>query len=273
MNVTYSDIELSENGPVAWITIDRETRHNALRMTVTDREIVDALRRLETRNDIRAIVVTGRGRKAFCTGWDMEGIEDMALCDLERVVRQNMELFSTVWSQRQPVIAAVNGHAVASGATLAMACDMVVAADNARLAEPEIRHGALSPFLIMPFLTHAKAVHEFYYLGEAIDAQEMLRLGLANRVVPHEDLAATAQTMGERLAHIPREALDLKKRSLRAAYDLMGLRAATERHALADSIILGAGLEGPRKLQDILRDHGMRAFLEARDGPFRTPGK
>lgn len=265
----YSDIEVTTDGPVAWITIDREDRHNALRMTVTDREMVDALRELEAKNEIRAIVLTGRGRRAFCTGWDMEGIAEMPLCELETVVRRNMELFTRVWTQRQPVIAAVNGHAVASGATLAMACDMVIAADNARLAEPEIRHGALSPFLIMPFLTHAKAVHEFYYFGEAIDAAEMHRLGLANRVVPADDLAAAAQSMAEKLAHIPREALDMKKRSLRAAYDLMGVRAATERHALADSIILGADLEGPRKLQEILRAQGMRAFLDARDGPFR----
>lgn len=264
------DIEVTEQGPVGWITIRRPDRLNALRMTVTDREILAALESFAARDDIRAIVLTGAGPRAFCTGWDMEEIGETSLTDLEALVRQNTRLFDALWRQRQPVIAAVNGHAVATGAALAMACDLVVAADTARLAEPEIRHGALSPFLILPFLTHAKPVHEFYFTGDAIDAEAMLRLGLANRVVPAADLHAAAQALGERLALVPREALELKKRSLKAAYDYMGLRDATDRHALADTVMIGADLPWQRALMETLRDQGMRAFIEARDGPFRT---
>lgn len=264
------DVIITENGPVGWIAINRPTRLNALLMGRTDRMIVDALADFARRDDIRAIVLTGAGNRAFCTGWDMEGIEPSGLAALEQQIRQNMQLFDRVWRQRQPVIAAVNGHAVAAGAALAMACDMVVASDTAKLAEPEIRHGALSPFLIMPFLTHAKAVHEFYYTGDALDAQAMLRLGLANRVVPADGLADAAQALGERLALVPREALETKKRSLRAAYDMMGLAAAAERHGLADTLMIGADLPGPKRLLEILERDGMRAFLEARDGPFRT---
>jgi enoyl-CoA hydratase/carnithine racemase len=238
-------------------------------MGVSDREIVAALETFAARTDIRAVVLTGAGDRAFCTGWDMEEIGDTSLTELEDLVRQNTELFDTVWRQRQPVIAAVNGHAVATGAALAMACDLVIAADTAKLAEPEIRHGALSPFLILPFLTHAKAVHEFYYTGDAIDADAMLRLGLVNRVVPIAQLRDAATATAERLALVPREALELKKRSLKAAYDLMGLRAATERHALSDTVMIGADLPWQRALQDKMREGGMRAFLEARDGPFR----
>ena len=267
--MTYQDIEMTEEGPTGWITIQREDRLNALRMSVTDREIVAALEAFAARDDIRAIVLTGAGDRAFCTGWDMEEIRETSLTDLEALVRRNTELFDAVWRQRQPVIAAINGHAMATGAALAMACDLAIAAETAKLAEPEIRHGALSPFLILPFLTHARAVHEFYYTGDALDADTMLRLGLVNRVVPVAELRAAALAMAERLALVPREALDLKKRSLRAAYDLMGLRAATERHALADTVMIGADLPWQRALQEALRTGGMRAFLDARDGPFR----
>ncbi len=265
----FQDIEVSEDGAVGWITIRREERLNALRMTITDREIVSALEAFGERRDIRAIVLTGVGDRAFCTGWDMEEIDKMSLTDLEELVRNNTRLFETVWRQRQPVIAAVNGYAVATGAALAMACDLVVAAENAKLAEPEIRHGALSPFLVMPFLTHAKVVHEFYYLGDAIDANDMLRLGLANRVVPQLEMVAAAQALGERLSFVPREALELKKRSLKAAYDSMGLRATTERHALSDTLMIGADLPWQKALQKALQEGGMRAFLDARDRPFR----
>jgi enoyl-CoA hydratase/carnithine racemase len=263
------DIEVSEVGPVGWITIRREDRLNALRMTITDREIVAALSDFSDRKDIRAIVITGAGECAFCTGWDMEDIGETNLTDLETMVRRNTELFDAVWRQRQPVIAAINGHAVATGAALAMACDLVIASDTARLSEPEIRHGALSPFLILPFLTHARAVHEFYLTGDAIDANEMLRLGLVNRVVSLAELHNRAQALAERLALVPQEAMVLKKRSLKAAYDAMGLRAATERHALADTIMIGADLPWKRALDTAMQDGGMRAFLDARDGPFK----
>jgi enoyl-CoA hydratase/carnithine racemase len=263
------DIEVSEVGPVGWITIRREDRLNALRMTITDREIVAALSDFSDRKDIRAIVITGAGECAFCTGWDMKDIGETNLTDLETMVRRNTELFDAVWRQRQPVIAAINGHAVATGAALAMACDLVIASDTARLSEPEIRHGALSPFLILPFLTHARAVHEFYLTGDAIDANEMLRLGLVNRVVSLAELHNRAQALAERLALVPQEAMVLKKRSLKAAYDAMGLRAATERHALADTIMIGADLPWKRALDTAMQDGGMRAFLDARDGPFK----
>lgn len=267
--MTFQDIEVSEDGPVGWITIRREARANALRMTVSDREIIHALAEFGARRDIRAIVLTGAGDKAFCTGWDMQEIGETSLTDLEELVRANTALFDAVWRQRQPVVAAINGHAVATGAALAMACDMVVAAENAKLSEPEIRHGALSPFLVMPFLTHAKFVHEFYFLGDAISAQDMLRLGLANRVTAQSEMKATAQRLGERLALVPREALELKKRSLKSAYDCMGLRSATERHALSDTLMIGAALPWQIELQRVLSEGGMRAFLDARDGPFR----
>jgi enoyl-CoA hydratase/carnithine racemase len=264
------DVIVAEHGAVGWITINRPDRLNALLMGGTDRRIIAALDGFAAREDIRAIVLTGAGERAFCTGWDMEGIEPVGLAALEAQVRQNMQLFDRVWRQRQPVIAAVNGHAVAAGAALAMSCDIVLVSQTARLAEPEIRHGALSPFLILPFLTHARAVHEFYYTGDALDADAMLRLGLANRVVPSEGLAEAAQAFGARLALVPREALETKKRSLRAAYDLMGVAAAAERHALADTLMIGADLPWPKRLLEILEAEGMRAFLTARDGPFRA---
>ncbi|MEJ8572764.1 enoyl-CoA hydratase/isomerase family protein [Microbaculum marinum] len=267
---TYRDILVRVDNGVGWIVINRPERLNALQMTTTDMEIRAALGDFARDETVRAVVIRGEGERAFSTGWDMEAIEDSSLADLEKMVRQNVGLFKDVWHQPQPVIAAINGHAVASGASLAMSCDIVIAADHAKLAEPEIRHGALSPFLIMPYLTGARAVHEFYYLGDPLDADAMLRLGLANKVVPGADLDAAAQAYGERLALVPKAALEMKKRSLRAAYDLMGLGDAVDRHALADTLMIGADLPEQRKLLDILKTQGMKAFIEARDTPFRS---
>src|SRR5581483_1422159 len=181
---TYEDIKVETRGAVAEIRINRPDRLNALRMTITDREIVAALDALAADAAIRAIVLTGAGERAFCTGWDMEEIADTALDELEALVRANLELFFKIWHQRQPVIAALNGYAVGTGSGMALACDLAIAAEHARLGEPEIRHGALSPFLMLPFLTHSRAAHEIYYTGDLVGAADLYRLGIVNRVVP-----------------------------------------------------------------------------------------
>ena len=271
-DITVERHALERGGAVGRIVIDRPEQLNALRMTVTDRELIHALDVFEADEDVRAVILTGAGDRAFSTGWDLSLIEDSSIPSLEGLIRANTELFLKVWHLRQPAIAAVNGHAVGTGAAIAMAADLTIVSETARLAEPEIRHGALSPFLILPFLTHAKAVHEFYYTGDALDAQAMYRLGLANAVVPPEDLADEAMRAATRLALVPLWALQMKKRSLRAAYDAMGFGTAIRQHALADTLVIGGDFPEQRALLDILEKQGMRAFLQARDGPFREAG-
>jgi enoyl-CoA hydratase/carnithine racemase len=258
-----------ETGVIGHITINRPDQLNALRMTVTDRELLDALNGFEADETVLAVILTGAGDRAFSTGWDMSLIEDTSVPALETMIRANTELFFKIWHLRQPVIAAVNGHAVGTGAAIAMAADITIVSETARLAEPEIRHGALSPFLLMPFLTHAKAVHEFYYLGDPLDAAAMYRLGLANEVVAPDALADAALRTAERLAMVPPWGLQMKKRSLRATFDAKGLTTAIRQHGLADTLVIGGDFPEQRKLLTILEKEGMRAFLEARDGPFK----
>jgi len=265
----YDDLIFEMRGAVARIVINRPERLNALRMTITDRALRAALARIEVDDDIHAVILTGAGDRAFCTGWDMEAIEDSTLDQLELLIRGNLELFFKIWNLRQPVIAAINGYAVGTGSAMAMSCDLALAAENAKLAEPEIRHGALSPFLLLPFLTHAKAAHETYYTGDSLDAQDLYRLGLVNRVLPLADLEEASWAYAERLAMVPPFALQMKKRSLRAAYEAMGFSATIRQHALADTLVIGSNIPEQRRLLDILATHGMRAFLDARDGPFK----
>jgi enoyl-CoA hydratase/carnithine racemase len=267
----YQDILYETRGAVARVTINRADRLNALALPATRDELCHVFDHINSDAEIRAVILTGAGERAFSTGWDMESIPTSNLAELETVIRDNLGLFFRIWNLRQPVIAAINGYAVAAGATLAMVCDMAIAAEHAQLGEPEIRHYALSPLLILPFLTHSKALHEYYYTGDMIEAQEMYRLGLVNRVVPPADLEASAWRMAERLAKVPSYPLQMTKRSLRAAYDLMGFSAAVRQHSLADTLVIGANLPEQQALLDLLAADGMRAFLAARDGPFKEP--
>ena len=255
-------------GAVAVITLNRPEILNAWHMKMRA-ALVEALDAAEADEAVRAIVMTGAGERAFCAGWDMEEIGAVPLAELEAMVRANLELFFKVWHLRTPVVAAINGYALGAGSSLALACDLALAAEHARLGEPEVRHGALSPFLILPFMTHNRAVHELSYFGDMLDAEELFRIGLVNRVLPSAGFEEAAWRYAERLARVPSVSLEMTKRSLRAAYDAMGATTAIRQHALADSIVIGADFPEQKRLLDILAKEGMRAFLEARDGPFR----
>lgn len=266
--MTFPDLTFETRGAVARIAIDRPHRLNALRMGVSDKALIAALDRVASDEAIRVAILTGSGGRAFCTGWDLEAIDETSLGELEALIRGNLELFFKVWHLPKPVIAAINGYALGAGSALALACDLALAAEDARLGEPEVRHGALSPFLILPFLTHSKAVHEICYSGDLVGAEDLLRLGLVNRVVAADALDAAAWRYAERLARVPPLSLQLAKRSLRATYDIIGLTAAVRQHGLTDTIAIGAEAPEQKALLDILVQRGMKAFLEARDGPF-----
>jgi len=271
MNVTSDPpIVYETRGRVVRIVMNRPERLNALTLPEMRDALAAALDRAGADTEVRAVILTGAGDRAFCTGWDMETLGDVDLAALEGLIRDNLALFFKILDLRQPVVAAINGYALGAGAALALACDLAVAAEHAKLGEPEVRHYALSPFLILPFLTHGKAAAEYYYTGDMLTAADMYRLGLVNRVVPGAELEAAAWALAERLARVPPYPLQMTKRSLRQAYELMGLGAAARQHGLADAMVIGANLPEQRALLDLLAKEGMRAFLEARDGPFGT---
>lgn len=269
-SMKFEDVLFEVRGPVARVTINRPERLNSLRMTVTDRELIAALGQAEALPEVKVVILTGAGPKAFCTGWDMEGIAESSLADLENMIRSNLELFFKVWNLRLPVVAAINGYAIGAGSALALACDLALAADHAQLGEPEVRHGGLSPFLVLPFLTHSRIVHEMSYFGDMLGADDLYRHGLVNRVVPRDRLEAEAWQYAERLAKVPGFSVQMTKRSLRAAYDVIGLSAVVRQHGLADTIVIGANFPEQKALLEILVKQGMRAFLTARDGPFKA---
>ena len=146
-----------------------------------------------------------------------------------------------------------------------MVGDLTIASSDAFLAEPEIRHGALSPLLMLPWLTTFKAFNEIYLTGDRISAQRGLELGLVNRVVNPDDM----QDYARRVANAPTYALTLAKRAVRLAMDIQGFKAAQDAHRYVDTYLLASnGVTEKEKLMTTLAHEGMRAFLEARDRPY-----
>ena len=185
------------------LTLNRPDKLNALNGAMVA-ALMTALDAAEADPDVRVIVLSGAGR-AFSSGYDLteeaEGTiggpvewRDLLAADVAATLR--------FLDSPKPVIAQVHGYALAGGLELAMACDLVVAAEGTKLGEPEIRYGSAPVTLLMPYLIGQKRTRELLLTGNLIDAVEAERIGLVNRVVPLEGLAAAVDALADRLARV-----------------------------------------------------------------------
>ena len=267
--MTFDDLIISVASGVGTITLDRPSKHNALRQQ-TFKELAAAIDLLKNDPDVRVVVLTGAGRKIFCSGIDLDadGLPENSQ-DWDDHTKSNAQVISRIWYCDKPVITALNGGAIAGGCNLAMVGDLTIAADNAFLSEPEIRHGAPSPLLLLPWLMQFKGFNEMYLTGDRMEALRARDLGLVNYVVPADDLATAAQRLGERVANAPMYALTLAKRAVRLALDIQGFKAAQDAHRYIDTYMLASnGVVEKERLMSTLADEGMGAFLRARDTPY-----
>jgi enoyl-CoA hydratase/carnithine racemase len=267
--MNFEDILVKTHDRVGWLTINRPEKQNALRQQ-TFAEIDAALAGLDRDSDVRVVVLTGAGDRAFSAGIDLEadGLPDDSE-GWDDHTKGNARVVSRLWYLDKPVITAVNGYALAAGCNLAVVGDLTIASSTAFLAEPEIRHGALSPLLMLPWLTTFKAFNEIYLTGDRVSAHRAQELGLVNKVVEPDELEAQTQAYARRVANAPTYALTLAKRAVRLSMDIQGFKAAQDAHRYVDTYLLASnGLTEKEKLMSTLANEGMRAFLEARDRPY-----
>lgn len=232
----YETIKVDLAGRVATITLNRPRVLNAFTPEMNG-ELRAALRELGQEPSCRAIVLTGAGR-AFCAGQDLETrrriFEAGQVPHLAESLRQNYNpLVVQMRALPQPILAAVNGVAAGAGMSLALACDLRMAAASARFIQSFVRVGLgqdSGSSFALPRLVGLGRAQELALLGEPLDAETALRVGLVNWVVPDEELGARAAEVAERLARGPRQAQALIKRGLYRCQAL-GLDAALEYEA------------------------------------------
>ena len=217
--------------------------------------------------DVRVIVIEGSGR-AFSSGYDLtEEAEGEAPGPVRwrELLAADVAATLKILDCPKPVIAQVHGYALAGGLELAMACDLVVAAEGTKFGEPEIRYGSAPVTLLMPFLIGQKKTRELLLTGDLIDAAEAERIGLINRVVPAERLAAEVDALAGRLARTPPEVMGPTKAMLNRAMDAAGFRLAVEAGLDLGAIINAAGTPEQLEWDSIVRQDGLKAALAWRD--------
>ncbi len=257
--MAYKTILLEKKGPVALITLNRPEALNALNEQLMD-ELTDALLALEVDDDIGVTVITG-SEKAFAAGAD---INEMASKDYMDVF---MEDFITAnWEEasrcRKPVIAAVAGYALGGGCELAMMCDMIICADNAKFGQPEIKLGVMPGAGGTQRLTRqigkSKAM-DMILTGRMMDAEEAERSGLASRVFPVDDLVTETLKIAQSIAELSRPSVMLSKEAINRAYETT----------------LSEGVRFERRVFHSLfstedQTEGMEAFVEKRKPQFKN---
>ena len=263
-----SIVEYEVKDHLCWITLNRPEKLNAISQD-TVRELGLALDRAEADDQVKVVLLRGAGR-AFSAGFDLgEESATPTTADGWHIILQNdVGITMKLWAFPKPTIAAVHGWVLAGGCDLAMACDMIVAADNANFGEPEVRYGSGTATLLMPFMLGQKKTNELLYTGDTINAVDAERFGLVNTVVPLEQLEEAATQLALRVATAPLVVLKLTKIALTRAYEAMGLREAV--HANMDiSAILNAAIS-PEKTEfdELVKNEGLKAALAWRDNRY-----
>lgn len=261
-----------KRGRVARITLNRPEKLNALNAELLEK-LVASLDQARDDDGIRAVVLTGSGR-AFSAGADLGGPR-----------REGGRTIDEWWSRLQdsqdrqmyirdfpkPIIAAVSGHCLGRGLELALWCDIVLASEEATFGEPAIRHGSAVASMAA-WLANAQQAKLLLLTGDTISAREAHEIGLVARVLPADRLQKEAERIARRIAKVPPFAVRYAKQMINAIHDARGFRLAMDQghklEVLSHFRIPEAENAEGVNLERLRREDGMKAYLEARDGPF-----
>jgi enoyl-CoA hydratase/carnithine racemase len=208
----FETVVLAVDAPLAVLTFNRTHAANSLNRQLFA-EGVEALDAIRNDDDVRALIITGAGDRHFCGGADLRDLMGRVTGD-EEVPLPHRLLMDEVASFPKPVIAAINGEALGGGCEVAIACDLRIMAEDARIGVPEIRFGALpcaGGTQRLPRLVGIARAKEMIYLGQSIDAYKALSYGLVNEVVPRAEVVARAREIGLELAALAPYALRAAK--------------------------------------------------------------
>ncbi len=253
-------VSLAHEGPISTLTIQRPAVLNALNV-----EVLVGLKRaadeVRERAESRVLIITGAGEKAFVAGADIAAMRGMSAAEARVFASKGHAAMDAIADLPVPAIAAVNGFALGGGCELALACDFIYASERARFGLPEVNLGLMPGFggtQRLPRRVSVAAARELVYTGAIIDAHEALRIGLANKIFPAEQLLAEVRKVAELIAGKAPLGVQGAKRVISEGLD----------NALRDANDLEQ--EGFMRLfesQDCRE--GMGAFLEKRAAKFR----
>jgi enoyl-CoA hydratase/carnithine racemase len=281
MSPEYSYVTYEIDDRLAYVTLNRPEKLNALGNELRG-QMFDAFKEAEADRSVGVIVLRGAGR-AFSAGYDLNptgpegspyvshrsnmpdtGTTHPAHYDWSRhAVMANF----MIWELAKPVVAQIHGYCLAGGTELASMCDFRIVAEDTQIGYPPVRAMGTMDMMWAPWLLPPAKAREFAYTGDSFTGREMADLGWANYALPYDQLAEFTEKFARRMAHIDNDMLMYSKRAVNRQYEAMGFRTG---------LISGTDVEAMSKHRPAasewntrLRDEGLKAALEWRDGPFR----
>ncbi len=253
-------VRVETRGGIAWLTISRPEKLNALDRH-TMQEIDEAVRSAGEDPAVGVVIVTGMGEKAFVAGADIAELAAQSPVEGAAYARRGQDVLMRLERLGKPSIAAVNGYALGGGLELALACSVRLAAETARMGQPEVALGILPGYggtqRLSRLVGPGRAL-ELILTGEPIDAREAHRIGLVNRVVPAAELPAAAEAMARTL---------LSRGPLALRYALQAVHEGLQM-TLSEGLAMEAALFGLTCATEDMRE-GTRAFVEKRKAAFK----
>ncbi len=262
--------EIEDN--IAIVTMNRPEKLNAISHDLRSR-VSEALLMADADESVNVVILRSAGR-SFCVGYDIDN--DSPEREARRYdalkwhesLSEDLKFEMIPWNMRKPVIASVQGHALGGGCELTMYCDITIAADNALFGEPEIHFSNVGPGIVMPWMVGYKKARELLYLGDMIDAETALELGMINRVVPLDELEEKTMRFARRLALISPEALEFSKLSINRGADAAGFHSAMQAGLDVLAPLYAAKTEVGTQFTEIRQREGLRAALKWRRDQF-----
>jgi enoyl-CoA hydratase len=257
------------------MTLNRPEKRNAL-LNEMRGGLIDALRRADVDPDVRVSIVRGAGT-CFSAGYDLGG----GNAGYESNDGWNTPWFTAggdgqwprhvtegwmgIWDLAKPVIAQVHGYCLAGGSELATGCDLVYVAEDAKIGYPAVRFG-VPDMQFHPWLMGMRNAMEMMVTGDSISGLEAVRMGWANRAFPEAELEESVLAMAQRIAQVPPDIVQINKRTVHRAMDIMGLRASIR--SGTELCTLGIHQESFKAFLEQMQTKGLTAALSERDGPF-----
>ncbi len=250
-------------GKVGKVILNRPKVRNAL-----NRELVEgigpAIRRADADPETNVIVLCAAGDKAFTAGFDLkESISSPIVNVPDRRENTLMELnnWRTLWDAKKPVIASVQGYCIGGGVWLALLCDMIIASEDAKFGEPELKYSYVNDVLIEPWKMPMNKAKELAFLGDFMTAAELKDMGVVNRIVPLEQLEEETMKLANRLAEQPAESIRMLKYEINKTYEIMGMRNAMDFAAEIFNLCRINQVQEQAEFNRIVNEQGLKAAM------------
>ena len=261
MELVFKTLLLNKNDRIATVTINRPDKLNALNAQAKS-ELMELFTQLRTDVNVDVVILTGAGEKAFVAGTDIKELTELNSETGKEFSAKGQEVFDEIEHLGKPVIAAVNGYALGGGCELALASHIRIASENAKFGQPEVNLGVIPGYggtqRLARLIGRGRAM-EMILTGNQIDAQEALRIGLVNKVVPQPELMQAAIAVAQVIASKGQVAIRMALKAVNM----------TEETTLSDGEKLEASLFGVCCGSEDFRE-GTTAFLEKRKPAFRN---